>query len=128
MRTRLRPVLVTWDIRSERERYWECSLFIFLAIQTSDRWGEGLLHDCVFPGFRTDLPRSQYRENKPTMDRARGALLPIAASFRLRASQTRCGCSIIPWGGRGTCEQKSSEVGGGKREEKTVQYQGMMMA
>ena len=34
---------------------------MFLAIPTSDRCGEGLLHDCVFPGLRTDLPRSQDR-------------------------------------------------------------------
>ncbi len=49
------------------------------------------------------------RQNQPTMDGARGALLPIAAGFRLRASQARWGCSIIPCRGRGTCEQKSSD-------------------
>ncbi len=38
------------------------------------------------------------RENQPTMDGARGALLPIAAGSRLRATQARCGCSVMPWG------------------------------
>ena len=37
------------------------------------------------------------RQNQPTMDDAGGALLPIAASFRLRGSQAKCGCSIMPW-------------------------------
>ena len=31
------------------------------------------------------------RENHPTMDGARGALLPLAAGFRLRATEARCG-------------------------------------
>jgi hypothetical protein len=39
-------------------------------------------------------------KNEPTMDSEGGALLPIAASFRLRASQARCGRSIISWSGR----------------------------
>ena len=34
--------------------------------------------------------------------------MPIAASFRLRGIEARRGCSIIAWGGRGTCKQKSS--------------------
>jgi len=55
------PVLAPWEIRSKRERDWGRSPFMFLAIHTSRRWGEGLLHDCVFPGLRTDLPRSQDR-------------------------------------------------------------------
>jgi len=50
------PVLAPWEIRSKRERDWGRSPFMFLAIPTSRRWGEGLLHDCVFPGLRTDLP------------------------------------------------------------------------
>jgi hypothetical protein len=39
-------------------------------------------------------------KNQPTMDRARSALLPIAASFRLRATAARCGGSVMSWGGR----------------------------
>ena len=39
-------------------------------------------------------------ENQPAMDGARGARLPIAAGFRLRATQARCGGSIMSWGGR----------------------------
>ena len=38
------------------------------------------------------------RQNQPTMDGARGALLPLAAGFRLRATQARCGCSIMSRG------------------------------
>jgi hypothetical protein len=34
---------------------------MFLAIHTPDRWGEGLLHDGLFPGFRTPIPSRQYR-------------------------------------------------------------------
>ena len=41
------PVLAPWEIRSKRERDWVRSPFMFLAIHTSRRWGEGLLHDCV---------------------------------------------------------------------------------
>jgi len=55
------PVLAPWEIRSKRERDWVRSPFMFLAIPTSRRWGEGLLHDCVFPGLRTDLPSSKYK-------------------------------------------------------------------
>jgi hypothetical protein len=40
------------------------------------------------------------RENEPTMDGARGALLPIAAGSRLRATQARCGGSVRSWRGR----------------------------
>jgi len=40
------------------------------------------------------------RENEPTMDRTRGALLPIAAGFRLRATQARCGCNVMSCAGR----------------------------
>jgi hypothetical protein len=43
------------------------------------------------------------------MDSQGGALLPVAASFRLRASQARYGRNSVPEGGRGTCEQKSSD-------------------
>ena len=35
------------------------------------------------------------RENQPTVDGARGALLPIAAAFRLSATQARCGGSVM---------------------------------
>jgi hypothetical protein len=34
-------------------------------------------------------------KNQPTLDGARGALLPIAAAFRLRATQARCGGSVM---------------------------------
>jgi hypothetical protein len=40
------------------------------------------------------------RENEPKMDGARGARLPTAAGFRLRASKARCGGSVMSWGGR----------------------------
>jgi hypothetical protein len=48
-------------------------------------------------------------KNEPTMDSQGGALLPVAASFRLRGSQARYGRNSVPWGGRGTCEQKASD-------------------
>jgi hypothetical protein len=35
------------------------------------------------------------RENHPTMDGSRGALLPIVAGFRLRATEARWGCSVM---------------------------------
>ena len=38
------------------------------------------------------------RENKSTLDGARGALLPLATGSRLRATQARCGGSVMPWG------------------------------
>ncbi len=37
-------------------------------------------------------------KNHPTMDGARGARLPPASGFRLRATQARCGGSVMPWG------------------------------
>jgi hypothetical protein len=40
------------------------------------------------------------RQNEPTMDGARGALLPLTAGFRLRAPQARCSCSVISRRGR----------------------------
>jgi IS1 family transposase len=40
------------------------------------------------------------RENEPTMDGVRGALLPIAAGPRLRAPEASCGGSVMSWGGR----------------------------
>ncbi len=43
------------------------------------------------------------------MDSQGGALLPVAASIRLRASQARYGRNSAPWGGRGACDQKSSD-------------------
>ena len=43
------------------------------------------------------------------MDGARGALLPIAAAFRLRASEARCGGSVMSWGGRRRDKQKQSD-------------------
>jgi hypothetical protein len=59
------------------------------------------------------------------MDGARGARLPITASFRLRASQAKCGCSLILWGSRGTCEQKSSD--GAFLQEKVAHLDRPMM-
>jgi hypothetical protein len=35
------------------------------------------------------------RENHPTMDSMRGALLPLVAGFRLRATEARWGCSVM---------------------------------
>src|SRR5438105_15141840 len=49
-----------WDIRSKKSVTGNAP-FMFLAIHTPARWGEGLLHDCLFPGFRSDLPSRQYR-------------------------------------------------------------------
>jgi hypothetical protein len=40
------------------------------------------------------------RENESTLDGARGALLPIASGSRLRATQARCGGSVMLWRGR----------------------------
>jgi transposase InsO family protein len=40
------------------------------------------------------------RKNEPTMDGTRGAFLPIAAAFRLRATQASCGCSVMSWRGQ----------------------------
>src|SRR6266487_5000651 len=39
------------------------------------------------------------RQNHPTMDGARGALLPIATDFRLRATTARCSCTVLSWSG-----------------------------
>jgi hypothetical protein len=39
------------------------------------------------------------------MDGMRGALLPLAAGFRLSATQARCGGSVMPW------EMPAEEVG-----------------
>ena len=50
------------------------------------------------------------RENEPTMDRARGALLPIAADSRLRVTQARCGGSVRSWEGCSRCQQKKSDI------------------
>src|SRR2546423_15646826 len=58
------PVLATWDICSKRERDWGRSPFMFLAIHTSRRWGEGLLHDWVFPGLRTHIPSGMPLEGR----------------------------------------------------------------
>jgi hypothetical protein len=38
------------------------------------------------------------RQKHPTMDGARGALLPLAAGFRLRGTKARCGCSVMSRG------------------------------
>jgi hypothetical protein len=40
-------------------------------------------------------PSHGSRKNQPTMDGARGALLPLAASFRLRGIEARCECSVM---------------------------------
>ena len=39
------------------------------------------------------------RQNHPTMDRAGGALLPLATGLRLRATHARGGCSVMAWRG-----------------------------
>jgi hypothetical protein len=39
----------------------------------------------------------------------RGALLPIAAGFRLRASEARCGVIVMSWEGRRKYKQKKSD-------------------
>jgi hypothetical protein len=49
------------------------------------------------------------RQNQPTLDSARGAHLPIAASFRLRATTARCSCSVMSWSGWAMCQQKKSD-------------------
>ena len=49
------------------------------------------------------------RQNQPTMDGARGALLPIAAAFRLRATQARYDGSAMSWRSRCKCQQKQSD-------------------
>jgi hypothetical protein len=39
-------------------------------------------------------------KNASTMDGARGAHLPLAAGFCLRATQAKCGCRSMSWRGR----------------------------
>jgi hypothetical protein len=46
----------------------------------------------------TTYGSSGSRQNHPTMDGARGALLPIAASFLLRATEARCRCRAMSRG------------------------------
>ncbi len=48
------------------------------------------------------------------MDGRRGALVPLAAGFRLRATQARC--RSMSWGDRCQCQQKNSD-GASPREE-----------
>ncbi len=43
------------------------------------------------------------------MDDARGALLPLATGFRLRAMKIKCSCGVMCWRGRGMCDQKSTD-------------------
>jgi hypothetical protein len=54
------------------------------------------------------------RQDQSTMDGMRGALVPLAAGFRLRATQARC--RSMSWGGRCQCQQKNSD-GASPREE-----------
>jgi hypothetical protein len=35
------------------------------------------------------------RQNEPTMDDARGALLPLASGFRLKARKIKCSCGVV---------------------------------
>ena len=56
-------------------------------------------------------------KNHSTMDSARGAVLPLATGFRLRASESRGDCSAMSWGDWYMCQQKMSE-GASLREEK----------
>jgi len=46
-------------------------------------------------------------QNQPTMDGARGALLPLAKDFRLSATQARCGCLVMAWSGGGWVGRRS---------------------
>jgi hypothetical protein len=48
-------------------------------------------------------------KNHPTMDDARGALLPRAFAFRLRATTARCSCTVLAWSGECKCQQKKSD-------------------
>ncbi len=45
-------------------------------------------------------PSHGSRENQATLDDARGALLPITVGSRLRATQAKCGGSIMSWRSR----------------------------
>jgi len=76
------PVLATWDICSKRERDWGRSPFMFLAIHTSRRWGEGLLHDCIFPGLRTDIPSGMPLEGREEKESLRELCDQIEELFR----------------------------------------------
>src|SRR5207253_423136 len=76
------PVLATWDICSKRERDWGRSPFMFLAIHTSRRWGEGLLHDCVFPGLRTHIPSGMPLEGREENESLREPCDQIEELFR----------------------------------------------
>jgi hypothetical protein len=57
------------------------------------------------------------RQNTSTMDGARGALLPLAAGFRLRATTARGGCRVISRVDWYMCQQKHSD-GASLREKK----------
>jgi len=48
----------------------------------------------------TAYPSYGSGENTSTMDGSRGALLPIAAGFRLRSTEARCGWSVMSRGSR----------------------------
>jgi hypothetical protein len=48
-------------------------------------------------------------ENTSTMDGSRGAHLPIAAGFRLRANKPRCRGSVMSWSGWAKCQRKKSD-------------------
>src|SRR5207302_2492206 len=76
------PVLATWDICSKRERDWGRSPFMFLAIHTSRRWGEGLLHDCVFPGLRTHIPSGMPLQGREEHESLREPCDQIEELFR----------------------------------------------
>src|SRR5262249_25435548 len=56
-------------------------------------------------------------ESEPTMDSTGGALTPLAAGLRLRASESRGGCSAMSEADRYLCPQKMSD-GASLREEK----------
>ncbi len=56
-------------------------------------------------------------ENEPTMDRTRGALTPLAAGLRLRASESRGGCIAMSEGDWYICPQRLSDRAS-LREEK----------
>jgi hypothetical protein len=53
-------------------------------------------------------PSHGSRQNHPTLDGTRSALLPVAAGFRLSATQARGGRSVMSPASRCRCHQKNS--------------------
>jgi hypothetical protein len=59
--------------------------------------------------YRRRTPGHGSWQNEPTMDGARGALLPLAKGFRLRGIEARWGCRIMSRGGCCKCQQQDSD-------------------